>query len=546
MPGALLGSAVLKSVQQAASVALPVAVGRALDDVAAEHPGAPLWRWLAALLAMAVVAAGCGLVGDRLAVAVRVRSSNAVATMVGHHATRAGDTLSRSSQTGHALAAAAGDSRSIAALFGYAPGLVAACLGFAVAAAAMLVVCVPVGLVAVVGVPLAAATAGVLVRPVQELQREYRDATGDALATATDMVTGLRALNGVGGGATFLRRYDQVSARVLRSGLNLAGPQARVEAMQVLLPGVVLAAVLLVGASQAADGHVSAGELVGVYALAAYLSGPVATIVMSLSILTMARVAAGRTVDVLSTPAKRSLVEPQCDGVPVLGDLIDSRLGLVVKAGRLTAVVVEPPRQPADLARRLAAVDVAEGVRLGGVDTAALVEQGVRERVLLVEALPSVFGGQLGVEMAAGRPLDDAALLEALAACCASDVLDSVGGLAGQVSQSGYSLSGGQRQRLSLARALAARPDVLVLVEPTSALDAYTERAVAHGLAAARCSMTTVVLTTAPALLAVAQDVVFVPRYGRPVAHTLSGWRSRAAGGDVCAHAFEVTVGLAA
>jgi ABC-type multidrug transport system fused ATPase/permease subunit len=96
----------------------------------------------------------------------------------------------------------------------------------------------------------------------------------------------------------------------------------------------------------------------------------------------------------------------------------------------------------------------------------------------------------------------------------AEDVLDALpDGLDAEVDEAGRGFSGGQRQRLALARAVLADPDVLVLVEPTSAVDAHTEVLVADRLRQARHAdgrRTTVVTTASPLLLDRCDDVAFV------------------------------------
>jgi ABC-type bacteriocin/lantibiotic exporter with double-glycine peptidase domain len=113
---------------------------------------------------------------------------------------------------------------------------------------------------------------------------------------------------------------------------------------------------------------------------------------------------------------------------------------------------------------------------------------------------------------------DREALLAAMAVADAGDVLDSVpGGLDGAVEEKGRSLSGGQRQRVALARALLTGAEVLVLVEPTSAVDAHTEARIARRLADARRGATTVVVTASPLVLDVVDEVALVAG-GRVVA----------------------------
>jgi ABC-type multidrug transport system fused ATPase/permease subunit len=72
------------------------------------------------------------------------------------------------------------------------------------------------------------------------------------------------------------------------------------------------------------------------------------------------------------------------------------------------------------------------------------------------------------------------------------------------------SLSGGQRQRVGLARVLLRQPEVLVLVEPTSAVDAHTEAVIAANLREVRAGRTTVVVTASPLMLGKADTVVWV------------------------------------
>ena len=100
---------------------------------------------------------------------------------------------------------------------------------------------------------------------------------------------------------------------------------------------------------------------------------------------------------------------------------------------------------------------------------------------------------------------------EALAVACALDVLAAgPDGLDGLVEERGRSYSGGQRQRLALTRALLAEREVLVLVEPTSAVDAHTEARIADRLRAHRAGRTTVVTTVSPLLLDAVDEVAFL------------------------------------
>jgi len=146
---------------------------------------------------------------------------------------------------------------------------------------------------------------------------------------------------------------------------------------------------------------------------------------------------------------------------------------------------------------------------LMGPNARPLEPRTVRDQVADVLAL----GGEFQEAMAepAGPYPADSRLLRALDVADGCDVVSSVvGGLDGWVAERGRSLSGGQRQRVALARALAVDPAVLVLVEPTSAVDSHTEARIAGRLAAFRRGRTSVVVTGSPLVLAVCDEVVFV------------------------------------
>ena len=126
-------------------------------------------------------------------------------------------------------------------------------------------------------------------------------------------------------------------------------------------------------------------------------------------------------------------------------------------------------------------------VTLGGVPVARIPLEEMRRRVVVSETDPLLFSGPLREELDPWGRASDEQLLAAIAVANAEDVLDSLPeGLDGHMEERGRSLSGGQRQRLVLARALLADAEILVLVEPTSAVDAHTEARIARRLHDAR------------------------------------------------------------
>jgi len=140
----------------------------------------------------------------------------------------------------------------------------------------------------------------------------------------------------------------------------------------------------------------------------------------------------------------------------------------------------------------------------------------------VVDREPQLVAGTLAaaVDVPGSGPETDGrrrpTVTEALAAAGAGDIVEGLAeGLETELPERGRTLSGGQRQRIVLAAALRADPDVLVLDEPTSAVDAHTEADIAARLHQVRAGRTTVVLSTSPFLLEHADVVAFLDGDGR-------------------------------
>ena len=169
------------------------------------------------------------------------------------------------------------------------------------------------------------------------------------------------------------------------------------------------------------------------------------------------------------------------------------------------------PDETAALAARLGRIAPDGEVRLGETALARLPLEVVRRRIVVSEQDPVLFSGDLRRQLDPWARADDETILEALEVANAHDVLDALPeGLDAEVDERARSFSGGQRQRLALARALLADAETLVLVEPTSAVDAHTEARIARSLRSARTGRTTVIATTSPLVLDQADRVVLV------------------------------------
>jgi ABC-type multidrug transport system fused ATPase/permease subunit len=497
---------------------VPALVGRAIDQGVAEGDRAALLRGSALVMAAGLVTAVAGILRHRAAVVNWLTASYRVQQLLVRQAVRLGGALPRRVPTGEVAAVGSHDAERIgSAMEVVGSRLVGALVSFAVVAALLLRTSTTLGLLVVAGVPLLSAGVGPLLRPLHRRRARHRELVGQLTTVGADTVSGLRVLRGIGGEAVFSRRYAAASQEVRAAGVAAARVQSLLDAAEVALPGIFVVAVTWLGARLAVAGQVSVGELIAFYGYAAFLVLPVRTVTEAADKFTRALVGARRAVQVLALQPE--LVSGTSAQAPPAGaTLVDGQSGLVVEAGQLTAVVAGVPEEAAAIADRLGRFADGDGVRLGGVAVADLPLEVVRRRVLVSEHDPRLFTGRLGDELdpTGAAPLER--VLAAVDTASAADVLEALpDGLDSEVAERGRSFSGGQRQRLVLARALVADPEVLVLVEPTSSVDAHTEARIADGLAAARPGRATVVCTTSPLLLDRADKVALVAG-GRVVA----------------------------
>ena len=496
----------------------PAVLGNGIDSLTAGDTEG-LVRWSLALLALGCLQAVTGIMRERSAVYVWLASAYRTVQVTVRQVTRLGATLSRKVATGEVVAVGNSDISHIgnaADILMHGTGAVVAIIAVTVL---MLATSVPLGLIVLIGVPLMSAAVGPLLRPLHRRQQRYRDLEGDLVTRGADIVAGLRVLRGIGGEEVFAGLYRAESQRVRHAGVRVASVQSTLEGAQVLLPGLLVALVTWLGARFALDGRLTAGQLVSFYGYAVFLVAPLRTVTEAAEKLTRGFVAARRVVRILN-------IAPDIDAGPArvaggaapVGDLFDPESGVRVRRGRFSALVAAP-EEVETIADRLGRY-VPGDVTLGGVPLADLPLAEVRRRVLVTGNEDRLFTGPLRdcldpADRADGDGADpearDKRIREALWAASAEDIVEALpGGLDGHVAESGREFSGGQRQRLRLARALLADPEVLILVEPTSAVDAHTEARIADRVGAARRGRTTLICTTSPLVLDRADHVIFV------------------------------------
>lgn len=419
-------------------------------------------------------------------------------------------------KSGEVLTIATEDADQTADIVEVVPMLISSSVAVLVAAVALSLADLRLGLLVMVGTALILSSLSVMSKRIGSSTQEQQARVARAGAKVADLITGLRPLHGFGGNHAAFRSYRKVSTEAKEQAITVARVNGIYTGTALGLNAILAASVTLTAGWLAFDGQISIGELVMAVGLAQFIMEPLRLFSDMPKYVMMARASAERMALVLSAPpvAATGTARPAPGGDLEI-DCVrhESLQGLKfhVPAGRFTAIAVYQPRAAAELASILA-VNVPPAayggtVRLGGQDLADLSVEAVRELMLVNPYDGEIFAGTLRTNIDPSGT--SRTVPEAVEASMLTDVVAlHREGLDYEVRDRGSNLSGGQRQRLSLARALAADSDVLVLRDPTTAVDAVTEQLVARKIAELRRGRTTVVITSSPALLDAADRVL--------------------------------------
>ncbi|MBB2945448.1 ABC-type multidrug transport system fused ATPase/permease subunit [Actinoplanes lutulentus] len=499
----VVAAAVLAVIWMGCQSLAPAMVGEAVDAAVA-YDSRELAGWTLLLLGVGTVQAVAGIMRHRFAVTNWLGAAFRTVQVVVRQANRLGATLPRRLDAGEVVAIGTSDISHIGSAVDLVSRGIGSLLAVGVVTVLLLRISVPIGMIVLIGVPIMMMVVGLLIGPLHRRQRAYRTLQGRLTGQAADLVSGLRVLRGVGGEPIMAARYRAASQALRAAGVRTAKVEALLEAAQVLLPGVFLVLLTWLGARSAWKGEITVGQLVSFYAYAAFLVAPLRQLTEAVDKITRGHVSSRRVVAMLTVEPE--LTEPD-DPVPLpAGELRDQESGVCVPAGLMTAIVAALPSEAARIADRLGRYE--DGSTLGGVPLAAGDLAEIRKRILVADNDARLFAGPLVSDL---DPYATGALPEALEAAAATGIVDGLpDGVDGVVAERGQSFSGGQQQRLRLARALIVNPEVLILVEPTNAVDAHTEALIADRLRAARSGRTTVVCTSSPLLLSRADHVCYV------------------------------------
>lgn len=522
--GRVARGAVVSIVWLLGLAAPPYLMAHAIDDgLTAGHYGSLLW-WTAILFGVGVVNAFIGMFRHRTMTWIRLDAALRTARSVIAHATKLGAALPRQITAGEVVTIGMGDVGTIAQVLTITGPGFGSVIAYLVIAVLLWSISMLLAIVVLAGVPLLALLIGPLLGRLQRVGAVYREEQGALASRLVDVVGGLRVLAGFGGKEEYAQRYRSGSDTLRREGYRVGAVTSWINALGIGLPALFLAAVTWLAARMAAQGTISIGDLVAVYGYVAVLVFPVTFLIECGEDMSRGLVAADRVVRFLRL-APMAGATSEVDPPPSGSVLVDARSGVRVEPGILTVLATARTADAIAIVDRLGgftdaissgdipaprtAVDNA--VTWGTIRLDEIPIGSTRDRILVADNEADLFAGTLRDVVAGRTAADDVLILRALRAAMAEEILQGLpDGLDTAIEGQGRNLSGGQRQRIRMARALLADVEIMLAVEPTSAVDALTEAAMADGLRAARDGRTTVVTSTSPLVLDRADIVYFL------------------------------------
>ncbi len=329
--------------------------------------------------------------------------------------------------------------------------------------------------------------------------RRVQDQQGDLATLAEEGAVGIRVIKSFGRSNHMTARYDEASRGLRATSMDKVRLSAKFWTFLEVIPNLAVVVVLLLGAIGVGRGNLTPGELVAFITLMLSLVWPVSSLGVILAMSQEAMSAAARVLEIFDTepdivagaghiaaPRGHLRLEHVDFAFPDDPDRLVLRdVNLDLPPGQTVALVGATGSGKTALTALVPRLfDVTRGrVTIDGVDIRELELSTLRSLVATAFEEPTLFSMSARENVTLGRSdAPEQEVLEALEIAQAGFVHELPWGLDTRIGEQGMSLSGGQRQRLALARAVLARPAVLVLDDTLSALDVHTERLVEEAL----------------------------------------------------------------
>ena len=508
-----------------ASMLMPTVVGRVVDDVAtpayegssfSEISGA-LYFWFGSLAFLYLIMHVCFRRGSSTGWLAVQRSQYELSQAVIERVLSPCGFAGTQRAPGQLLSIATGDTQRACQVFYiivYPPSQVASLL---IAVATLGIINIWLGLGVIVVLPIVLTLMHLAAHPLRERSLQEQHSLAGAAGAAADLVSGFRVISGLHADKTAARRYERYSQQALRSTISARNARAAFEGITTTGSQLVAVCVALAAVVMAFNGMISSGELITATSVAVIMIFPVQELVGTLgSMWAISQASTQRVLELLnaeSHPATGGTVQLHGNDHFVAFEKLKLANGSIDSRIEPDEFVVVNLTQPAasSLADILSLRQTPEegAFVVGGWDITALTPESLCRQVMVLPHQPGLFAGTVldNVQFSGDENISSCRAREALDVA-AFEEQELPDGFETQLDDGAWGLSGGQRQRIALARAVAARPPILVLIEPTTSVDAVTEALIAKRLRANREGLLTLVISASGAFHALANRVI--------------------------------------
>jgi ATP-binding cassette subfamily B protein len=361
--------------------------------------------------------------------------------------------------------------------------------------------------------------------------RISQDQAGDLATSIEESVHGIRVVKAFGRGGYFADKFSKDASNLRSTELKKAGLIANIWIYLILIPEFAVGLSLLIGVWLVSTDQLTVGGLVAFFATTTVLRWPTESVGFLLSMTLDAKTAVERFFEVLDAPVEitdpdkaKKIKKPEgrlvfkdvhfryADAPADQPDLLNG-VNLVLEPGESVALIgITGCGKSTLTALTTRLYEVTGGsVELDGVDVRDLDRTDLRQHIAMAFEDATLFSASVRDNVLLGRPnATKKELKQAIEIAQAQFVYDLPEGLDTKIGEEGMSLSGGQRQRLALARAVASKPEVLVLDDPLSALDVDTEAMVEEALRTVLKTTTALIVAHRPSTVQLADKVALL------------------------------------
>ena len=490
-----------------AMAAMPGFIGEAVQSVS-DNDWSGVQFWALMILLLGAFTSWTTIMRHRRAAAMWATVANRLQLLISVKASKLGADLPKYVSTGEVVSVNSNDVERVARGFDLMPRFVGAVLSFFTVSYILITGSTRLGLLIVIGVPILVLGVAFLIKPLEKREDAQRDKLRAASDLAADTVAGLRVLRGIGGEDVFVDRFAKASQEVRVAAVKTARMRAVLHGLEVFLPGILFLGVVFFGGTAVANGELKIGTLVSFAGYSIWMILPIQTMIEFSQRWASASVSGRRVLKLLQVEGVNEWGNAELSDVLHIKDDLS---GVEVNQGEFLVVVADSTQSGDEISERLGGYKDLQTTKVNGKTMSTFSKHTVRELILVQEKDPTILSGTVrshfDVPTSHRIQTDDA-----LHAASAHDVIDALEGkgLDSEIIERGRTMSGGQRQRLALARSLYVDADVLILDDPTSAVDAHSESRIAERIRVIREGKTTVIFSSSPLMLDKADRVIVV------------------------------------